>query len=167
MKNKKTNEKHAGTTNPVKYLRETESGDLFIQASPLSEYFFSTDHSFQARFSRPPDPGQGRLEPKRAPNECFSQLLGIRFEAARRPPDPGQSRPEPRSAPNECFLKLLGYVSGRGVGRQILAKAVRSPKVFQMNAFLSFGDTFLGGASAARSGPRPSGAPKCSKLMLF
>ena len=59
---------HAGTTNPVKYLRETESGDLLIQASPLSEHFFSTEHSFQARFSRPPDPGQGRLEPTSAPN---------------------------------------------------------------------------------------------------
>ena len=60
-------------------------------------------------------------------------------------------RPEPQSAPNYCFSKLLGYVSGRGVGRQILAKAVRSPEVLQINAFLSLGDTFLGGASAARS----------------
>ena len=63
--------KHAGATNPVKHLRETESGDLLIQASALSEHFFSTDHSFQPRFwagSRPPDPGQGRLEFTSAPN---------------------------------------------------------------------------------------------------
>ena len=38
-----------------------------------------------------------------------------------------------------AFLSFGGYVSGRGVGRQILAKAARSPKVLQMNAFLSFG----------------------------
>ena len=101
--------KHAGTTNPVKYLRETESGDLLIQASPLSEHFFSTDHSFQAVF-------------------------------------------------------------GRDVGHQIEAKAVRSPKVLQINAFLSFWRRVPGrpaGASAARSSPKPSGAQKCSKLMVF
>jgi hypothetical protein len=112
-----------------------------MHALALSEHFFSTDHSFQARFwagSRPPDPGQGRLELTSAPNECFSKLLETRPWAAR-----------------------------RGVGRQILAQAVRSPKVLQINAFLSFGDTFLGGASAARSGPRQSGAQKCSKFNAF
>ena len=52
-----------------------------------------------------------------------------------------------------AFLSFGVYVSGQGVGRQILATAVRRPKVLQMNAFLSFGDAFLGGASAARSWP--------------
>ena len=33
--------------------------------------------------------------------------------------------------------------------------------------FLSFWDTFLAGPSAARSGPRPSGAQKCSKTMFL
>ena len=81
---------------------------------------------------------------------------GVRAEG---PPDNENPRPQP--------LSFWGYVSGRGVGRQILAKAVRSPKVFQMSVCLSFGDTFLGGASAVRSWPKPSGAQKCSKLMLF
>ena len=54
------------------------------------------------------------------------------------------------------------WAARRGVGRQILAKAVRNPKVLQINAFLSFGDTFLGGASA-----KAVRSPKCSKLKLF
>ena len=74
------------------------------------------------------------------------------------------ARPEPKSAPNECFSELWGYVSGR---RQIWTKAVRSPKVLQINACLSFGDRFLCGASAGRSWPKPHGAQKCFKLMLF
>ena len=50
-------------------------------------------------------------------------------------PDKGQGRHEPKSVPNDCFSKLLGHVFGRGVGCQIRAKAVTSPKVFQMIAF--------------------------------
>ena len=40
------------------------------------------------------------------------------------------------------------WAARRGVGRQILAKAVRNPKVLQIKAFLSSGDTFLSRASA-------------------
>ena len=97
-------------------------------------------------------PTQSRLDP------------GVRAEG---PPDLAKAVRSPKVLQMNAFFKLWGHVSGQGVGRQILATAVRRPKVLQMNAFLSFGDTFLGGASAVRSWPKPSGAQKCSKLMLF
>ena len=81
-----------------------------------------------------------------------------------------------RMRPGQELGGLRGHAQVREAGRIRSSEAGRRsrlhedlgcPKVLPVNAFLSFGYAFLGGASAARSGPRPSGDPKCSKWMLF
>ena len=47
----------------------------------------------------PPDLGQGRPEPKSAPNRSFRTPIKIHFRPGWRPTDPGHGRPEPNPDP--------------------------------------------------------------------
>ena len=66
-----------------------------------------------------------------------------------------------------AFLSFGIYVSGKGVGRQILATAVRSPKLLQIIAFEALGIRFWAGRRPPDPGRKLRRRPHFPDLALL